>query len=98
MKHIGAAYRRVGSIRKAGQAISLDGAQHGESQGTRNIAHVGIQVIQTVSRKNLTLQSLFLSWSVAKFSCEKLALLGHSGILPISIIKKVTSLFQLSGY
>ena len=32
MKHIGAAYRRVGSIRKAGQAISLDGAQHGESQ------------------------------------------------------------------
>ena len=57
MKDIAAAYRRVGSIRKAGRTISLDGAQHGESQGTRNIAHVGIQVIQTVSRKNLTLLS-----------------------------------------
>ena len=32
MKHIAAAYRRVGSIRKAGRPISLDGAQHGESQ------------------------------------------------------------------
>ena len=28
----GLAYRRVGSIRKAGRPISLDGAQHGESQ------------------------------------------------------------------
>lgn len=42
MKHIAAAYRRVGSIRKAGRTISLDGAQHGESQGMRNIARVGI--------------------------------------------------------